>query len=94
MNAPWITMAALALCYVVATIVVVATIMAEVFVSFRGRRTVRCPETGLTAEVEVDARHAALSAIPGPPEVHVAECSLWPDHAGCEQKCAAQASAR
>jgi hypothetical protein len=91
MSAPWITlaaMAALALGYVV------APIMAEVFFRFRGRRTVRCPETGLTAAVEIDARHAALSAIPGPPEVRVAECSLWPDRAGCEQKCAAQASAR
>jgi hypothetical protein len=91
MSAPWITlaaMAALALCYVV------APIMAEVFFRFRGRRTIRCPETGLTAEVEIDARHAAFSAIPGPPEVRVADCSLWPDRAGCEQKCAAQAAAR
>ena len=91
MNAPWITlgaMAALALGYVRAPIV------AEVFFRLRGRRTVRCPETGLAAEVEIDARHAALSAVPGPPEVRVAECSLWPDRAGCEQKCAAEAAAR
>jgi hypothetical protein len=81
-------MALLALGYVV------APIMAEVFFGFRGRRTVRCPETGLTAEVEIDARHAALSAFPGPPEVRMAKCSLWPHRAGCEEKCAAQASAR
>ena len=69
-------------------------IAAEAFFRFGGRRTVRCPETGLTAEVEIDARHAALSAVPGPPKVRMADCSLWPEHAGCEQKCAAQASAR
>ena len=87
MAAPWITlpaMAALALVYVV------APIMAEAFFRFRGKRTVRCPETGLTAEVAIDARHAALSAVPGPPKVRVAACSLWPDRAGCAQRCAAQ----
>jgi hypothetical protein len=91
MTAPWITlaaMAALALCYVI------APIMASVFFRFQGRRTVRCPETGLTTEVEIDARRAALSAFPGPPEVRVADCSLWPDRAACAQKCAAQAAAR
>src|SRR5262245_28582787 len=87
MAAPWITlaaMAALALGYVV------APIMAEAFFHVRGRRTVRCPETGLTAEMEIDARRAALSAVPGPPKARVAKCSLWPDRAGCAQRCAAQ----
>jgi hypothetical protein len=91
MSALWITlaaMAALALGYVIAPIV------ADVSFRFRARRTVRCPATGLAAEVKIDARHAALSAIPGPPEIRVAECSLWPEHAGCEQKCAAEAAAR
>jgi len=87
MAAPWITLAAMA---ALAFGYVVTPIMAEAFFRFRGRRTVRCPETGLTAEVEIDARHAALSAVPGPPKVRVAECSLWPDRAGCEQRCAAQ----
>ena len=90
MTAPWITLAAMA---VLALGYVFAPIAADVFFRFRGRRAVRCPETGVTAEVEVDARHAALSAIPGPPEVRVTACSLWPDRAGCEQKCAAQVAA-
>jgi hypothetical protein len=62
MGAPLISLAAmagLALGYVV------ASMMAEVVFRFGGRRTVRCPETGLTAEVKFDARHAALSAVPG-----------------------------
>src|SRR5262245_38424002 len=87
MAAPWITlaaMAALALGYVF------APVMVGDFFEFRGRRTVRCPETGLTAAVEIDARHAALSAVPGPPKVRVAACSLWPDRAGCAQRCAVQ----
>jgi hypothetical protein len=90
MAAPWITLAgiaALALGYVIAPIV------ADVFFRFRGRRTVRCPETGLAAEVEIDARHAALTAVPGPPEVRVAACSFWPERGACEQACLTHAAA-
>jgi hypothetical protein len=91
MGAPWITLmgiVALALGYVIAPIV------ADVFFRFRGRRTVRCPETGLAADVEIDARHAALTAVPGPPEVRLTGCSLWPDRANCEQECVAHAATR
>jgi hypothetical protein len=87
---PWVTLAAIAalgLGYVIAPIV------AGVFLRFRGKRTVRCPETGLTAELEVDARHAALTAVPGPPEVRVASCSLWPERVHCDQQCVAHAAA-
>lgn len=91
MVAPWITLAAIA---AVALVYVVAPIIADTFLRFRGRRTVRCPETSLAAEVEIDARRAALTAIPGPPEVRVRACSLWPDREGCQQACVTQAPAR
>jgi hypothetical protein len=41
----------------------------------------------MVAEVQVDAGHAVLTAIPGPPEVRVQDCSLWPDRHGCAQRC-------
>jgi hypothetical protein len=91
MAAPWITLAAIA---ALALLYVVAPIVAEAFFRFRGERTVCCPETGLAAQVKIDARHAAFSAVPGPPEVRVAECSLWPGRRQCEQKCVALAAAR
>ena len=84
MGTPWMILTAitvLALSYVVTPVVV------DVFLRFRGRRMVRCPETGLVADVALDARHAALTAVPGPPDVRVKECSLWPDREDCEQRC-------
>jgi hypothetical protein len=90
MATPWITLAGIA---ALALIYVVAPIVADAFFRFHRKRTVGCPETGLAAEVEIDARHAAFTAVPGPPAVRVAKCSLWPDRRGCEQKCAAQALA-
>jgi hypothetical protein len=51
----------------------------------------RCPETGETAKVQIDAPRAAASAIPGRPELHIAECSRWPERRGCAQDCLAAA---
>lgn len=90
MAAPWITLAAIA---ALGLVYVIAPIVAGVFVRFRGKRDVRCPETGLFAELEIDARHAALTAVPGPPEVRVANCSLWPEREHCDQRCVAHAAA-
>jgi len=62
-------------------------VMADVYARFRRRRTVVCPETGLDAEVRMDAWHAAVTAIPGPPRLHVAECSRRLEHAVCGEEC-------
>src|SRR3990172_3084662 len=56
MSAPFITLLAmvgLAIAYVLVPIV------ADTFSRYRRRRALRCPETGLVAEVQIDARHAA-----------------------------------
>jgi hypothetical protein len=66
---------------------VLVPVVADAFTRYRRKRLLRCPETGMAAEVQVDARHAALTAIPGPPELRVADCSLWPDRHGCAQRC-------
>jgi hypothetical protein len=88
MTAPLTTLIAIA---ALGLVYVVVPIVGDVFFRFRRRRMVRCPATGLTAEIAIDARHAALTAVPGPPEVRVARCSLWPDRGDCEQKCLAAA---
>jgi hypothetical protein len=64
-------------------------VMADVYFRFRRRHTVVCPETGLDAEVKIDAWHAAATAIPGPPRRHVAECSRRAEHARCGEECLA-----
>lgn len=76
----------------IGVIYVALPVMAGVYVRFRGRRTVACPETGLAEEVGVDAWHAAATAVPGPPRVYVATCTAWPRRAGCDRRCAPQAA--
>jgi len=73
--------AAIGLLYVVLPVAI------EAFFRFRGRRGVTCPRTGVTAEVTIDAWHAAATAVPGPSRLHATDCSLWPEHAGCAQNC-------
>jgi hypothetical protein len=73
---------------------VVVPVAFDVYLRFRRPRTVRCPETGLGTEIEVDAWHAAATAVPGPPSLVVADCSRWPAHAGCHQECLAAAPSR
>ncbi len=55
------------------------------FRRYRGRRIVTCPETLEDAAVSADAFHAATSG-----ELRLADCSRWPERAGCAQTCLAQ----
>ena len=79
---------AIGLFYVVLPIVMFA------YLNFRGPRTITCPETGLAEEIELDAWHAAVTAVPGPPRLHVAACTRWPLRAPCNQDCLATPAAR
>jgi hypothetical protein len=91
MGTPWVIVAVIVL---LAVAYVVLPAMIDAFLRFRDRRTVRCPETGLMASVSIDAKHAALTAIPGPPTLKVADCSLWPELHGCEETCVAHGTVR
>lgn len=79
MALPWIVAAAV--------LIVIAPVVVGAYRQFRKARTVRCPQTGTEATIEVDARHAARTAFPGPPDVRVATCSHWPDLEGCDEAC-------
>ena len=85
----FVTLAAIA---ALAIVYVLVPIAMDVFSRYRARRQLRCPHTGLMADVELDARHAAFTAIPGPPDVRVRDCSLWPDERHCDQACASRAA--
>jgi hypothetical protein len=86
MNTAWILLLAIA---GTAMLYVLLPIVLEVFASHRKPRIVRCPETGEAAEIQVDARHAAATAVPGPADLRVAGCSRWPAHRHCDQACLA-----
>jgi hypothetical protein len=57
---------------------------------YRGTRIVVCPETREMVAVEVDARHAALSAPQGRPQLRLESCTRWPERQACGQECLGQ----
>jgi hypothetical protein len=56
----------------------------------RGTRVIVCPETQQPAAVEVDAAHAAVSAILERPDLRLKSCSRWPEREQCKQTCVQQ----
>ena len=78
--------------------IVVGTLLAALgyplvrtWLRYRGTRIVRCPLTGSTASIDLDAVYAATSqASFGYPMLRVKRCSRWPRHRDCDQECLAQ----
>ncbi len=60
------------------------------YMKYRGKRLVICPETKQPAAVDVDVRHAAMSAVFDDPHLRLKTCSRWPEREGCGQECLAQ----
>jgi hypothetical protein len=60
------------------------------YLKYRGTRIVVCPESREMVAVEVDTRHAALSAPAGRPELRLDSCTRWPERQGCGQECLGQ----
>jgi hypothetical protein len=85
---PWwtavLTTAVISVLYVV---LVLVPLVVGTFDHYRRRHTVHCPDVRRDAELQIDARHAALTAVPGPPVLRVRSCSLWPERAGCGRDC-------
>jgi hypothetical protein len=81
---PWILLLLIA---AVALLYVVLPIMADAFARHRPAQLVRCPETGETVRVQLDATLAALTAVPGPSKRRVAQCTRWPERQDCAQEC-------
>lgn len=71
-------------------LVVYAAIAAVAWFRARGTRIVICPETQKPAAVEVDAGHAAVTALWEESGVRLQKCSRWPEREGCDQECATQ----
>ncbi len=69
---------------------VYAGIAVRAYVRMRGKRIVVCPETSQPAAVEVDAAHAAVSALWEKADVQLCGCSRWPERHDCDQACTSQ----
>lgn len=77
-----------------AIVYVLLPVTVEAFLRFRARRQLTCPETGMNAEVGVDARLAGFTAAFRHPVLRIKSCSLWPKRAGCGQACLGQLEER
>lgn len=58
----------------------------------RGRRVVTCPETRTLAAIDLDTRHAVVSALWESADLRVKTCSRWSEHPKCDQGCLAAAA--
>src|SRR5512142_2861678 len=82
MSVPIVLFALLALALLTAIVLV------PVVRVYRGTRLVACPETKRPAAVELDALRAAFSLFGDEPgRFRLANCSRWPEKAGCGQEC-------
>ncbi len=65
----------------------------QIFVRYRGKRVITCPETTQPAAVHVNALKAAREAVFGRTDIRLDQCSRWPERAGCGQECLSQIKA-
>ena len=54
---------------------------------YRSARQLRCPITGDTVRVDIDAPHAGWTAAIGRPHLRVRWCSLWKGVERCPEGC-------
>jgi hypothetical protein len=80
----------IALLFIVGSLYLLLRVGVGSYFKFRGKRLVTCPENRATAAVEVDARHAGVSATFGQLELRLQECSRWPERQNCDQRCLTQ----
>ena len=67
--------------------------LSSVWLNYGGERLITCPENQRPAGVQVDARHAAATALGHAPQLRFSQCSRWPERAGCGQECLRQIEA-
>jgi hypothetical protein len=84
MSSPWTIIIGI---LVIGVFFVLVPVVVETFLRFRIKRSVTCPETGQTAEVDLDVARAAAGSAFGRLALRVKSCSFWPARAGCAQHC-------
>jgi len=74
-------------------LVAFVAVFIALYVKFRGKRIVTCPETHEPVSAEINAALAASTWLVTQPRFVVTACSRWPERAGCDQACAPQIEA-
>ena len=77
---------------VLITATFIGLIMAvRTYLKYPGKSLVTCPETRKPAAVHVNAGKAARDALKGDHvQIHLDQCSCWPEREGCGQECLSQ----
>lgn len=70
-----------------------AVLFIGLYVHYRGKRLVTCPETNAPVGAEINAALAAGTWMVTQPRFVITACSRWPERAGCDQACAPQVEA-
>ncbi|HYR27382.1 MAG TPA: hypothetical protein VEU30_02895, partial [Thermoanaerobaculia bacterium] len=83
----------IALAFAALLLVALTIVFVRMYVRYRGKRIVTCPETNLPVSTEINAALAAGTRLAKQPRFVVTACSRWPEHAGCAQACALQIEA-
>lgn len=63
----------------------------QIYNRYSGSRLVACPESRQSAVVSIDAKRAAATVMDGRLDLHLSECTRWPEHSKCRQACLSQA---
>lgn len=87
METVWVLIAAVIL---LGFFYVLVPLVINTFQRYRSKRVLRCPETGMLVEVEIDAEQAAVSSPFGKPILRVKNCTLWPEKEDCHMECLAK----
>jgi len=59
----------------------------RIYNAYRDSRAVNCPETHSSVAVRFNAFRAAFTGMSGKPKLALADCTRWPERAGCDQAC-------
>jgi len=84
METAWITIAAIT---VLGMVYVTLPIFIDYFRRYHRKRVLRCPETGMLVEVDINAGRAAFSSLFGKPVLKVKDCTLWLWRGDCDESC-------
>ena len=75
---------------VLAIVFLLGRMLVRAYARYHDSKLIICPETHEAAIVEVDAVHAALTSLVGPPDIRLRNCWRWPLNENCGQECLTQ----
>jgi hypothetical protein len=76
--------------FVLALLIPIAWSVSKAYRRSKGPKAVICPETNVSAVIELDVRDAVAMHVVGNPARKIQLCSRWPDQQTCDRACLSQ----